>query len=166
MMSKHPLYNTTGLQKNNKSHVLYALANKQMELKSVQEEYEAKILKIKRDLQALETTICLFDSDCEETIKKISNAPKKRREKRTFFKMGETRTVILKVLREANEFISTEEISKRAIIHQELDKDDLDILKYVGKSVIAILRKLEKSEIIISNSTICFGKMLAWKIRD
>ena len=46
-MGKHPLYNTTGLQKNNKSHVVYALANKQMELKQIQNEYEAKISKIK-----------------------------------------------------------------------------------------------------------------------
>ena len=41
-MGKHPLYNQTGFQKNNKSHVLYALANKQMELKQIQDEYEAK----------------------------------------------------------------------------------------------------------------------------
>ena len=53
-MSKHPLYNDTGLQKNNKSHVLYALATKQMELKQIEDEYQAKILKVKSDLSALE----------------------------------------------------------------------------------------------------------------
>ncbi len=63
-MSKHPFYNQTGLQRDNKSHVLYALANKQMELKLIQEEYEAKISKIRVDLSALETTICLFDGEC------------------------------------------------------------------------------------------------------
>jgi len=42
-MSKHPLYNTTGLQKNNKSHILYALADKQMELQQLQKEYSEKI---------------------------------------------------------------------------------------------------------------------------
>ncbi len=57
----HPLYNQTGLQKNNKSHILYSLANNQMELKQIQDEYKAKISKIKNDLMALETTICLFD---------------------------------------------------------------------------------------------------------
>jgi hypothetical protein len=62
-MSKHPLYNQTGLQRDNKSHVLYALANKQMELKLIQDEYEAKISKIRVDLLALETTICLFNGD-------------------------------------------------------------------------------------------------------
>ena len=45
-MSKHPLYNTTGLQKNNKSHVLYALADKQMELKQFEDEYKSKIAKV------------------------------------------------------------------------------------------------------------------------
>ncbi len=75
-MSKHPLYNTTGLQKNNKSHVLYALADKQMELKQLQKEYSKKILKIKSDLSSLKTTICLFDDDCENTIAKISKKTK------------------------------------------------------------------------------------------
>lgn len=65
-MSKHPLYNKTGLQKNNKSHVLYALADKQIELQKLQEEYSTKIAKVKSDLSALETTICLFDDDCRE----------------------------------------------------------------------------------------------------
>ena len=46
-MGKHPLYNQTGLQKDNKSHVLYALANKQMELKQLEVEYQTKISKIK-----------------------------------------------------------------------------------------------------------------------
>jgi len=69
-MNKHPLYNTTGLQKDNKSHVLYALANKQMELKRLEDEYRTKIIKIKSDLSALEHTICLFDSDCSEIIAK------------------------------------------------------------------------------------------------
>jgi hypothetical protein len=71
-MSKHPLYNQTGLQRDNKSHVLYALANKQMELKLIQDEYEAKISKIRVDLLALETTICLFNGDCSKTIEKLN----------------------------------------------------------------------------------------------
>ena len=52
-MSKHPLYNNSGLQKNNKSHVLYALANKQMELKQLEDEYQTKLLKIKLIFQHL-----------------------------------------------------------------------------------------------------------------
>jgi len=46
-MSKHPLYNKSGLQKNNKLHLLYVLTNKQMELQQLQEEYSKKIAKIK-----------------------------------------------------------------------------------------------------------------------
>ena len=48
-MGQHPLYNSTGLQKNNRSHVMYALANKQLELKQTQEEYETKISKLKSE---------------------------------------------------------------------------------------------------------------------
>ena len=53
-MSKHPLYNTTGLQKNNISHVFYALVDKQIELKQLQKEYSKKI---KSDLIALKSIV-------------------------------------------------------------------------------------------------------------
>ena len=75
-MSKHPLYNQTGLQKENKSHVLYTLADKQMELKLIQDEYEAKVSKIRRDLAALETTICLFDENCTPLCSMITQQQK------------------------------------------------------------------------------------------
>ena len=71
-MSKHPLYNHSGLQRENKSHVLYALANKQMELKCLQEEYQAKIHKLSSDIAALHVTMCLFDENCEELTQKIN----------------------------------------------------------------------------------------------
>ena len=71
-MGKHPLYNQTGLQKDNKSHVMYALSNKQMELKQLEDEYKSKIAKIKTDLIAMEQVICLFDNNCSETIEKLN----------------------------------------------------------------------------------------------
>lgn len=41
-----------------------------MALKQIQDEYEAKISKIKSDLAAMEQVICLFDGDCDKIIKK------------------------------------------------------------------------------------------------
>lgn len=84
----HPLYNTTGLQKDNKSHVMYALANKQMELKQLEDEYKVKINKIKSDLVAMEQVICLFDENCTETLDKIN---KKNQNTRIVTKSGEHR---------------------------------------------------------------------------
>ena len=113
-MGKHPLYNETGLQKDNKSHVLYALANKQMELKQIQDEYEAKILKIKADLEAMEQVICLFDGDCGKTIEKlnIKSSSNNRKPRKSYFKSGEAMSLILKTLRVANKELSFQELLK------------------------------------------------------
>ncbi len=166
----HPLYNQSGLQKNNKSHVLYALANKQMELNQIQDEYEAKINKIKTDLLALETTICLFDSNGSGMIKKLnkrsSNSSTKPKTRNRYFKSGEAKTIILRILRESNISLSTEDISKKAIVIQNLQQDDDFILRSIGKTIISVLRRLEDNNIIILDDSIYKGRLLYWKIKD
>jgi hypothetical protein len=118
-MSKHPLYNTTGLQKNNKSHVLYALANKQMELKQLEDEYSKKIAKIKSDLSALEHTICLFDDDCDETLQKMNTHTTHKYVRR--FKKGEMSSLILKALKRSDKAMTIKEITFS--IQQKYDFD-------------------------------------------
>lgn len=122
-MGKHPLYNQTGLQRDNKSHVLYALANKQMELKQIQDEYEIKISKIKLDLVALETTICLFDCDCNETNQedKWKNKSSKKRERNLLFERGELKKLILMTLRTSNNPLKTDEITNNILKIKEFD---------------------------------------------
>jgi len=170
-MSKHPLYNQTGFQKDNKSHVLYALANKQMELKLIQDEYEVKISKIKTDLQALETTICLFDCDCSETIKKINKKNSKPKQssssRNSYFAAGEAKSVILRILREANRVVPTEYITKKAIEIQKINTDVEGVLQNVAKTINNVLRRIEKENIIINDTTQSGNsRMLYWKIRD
>ena len=166
-MSKHPLYNTIGLQKNNKSHVLYALANKQMELKQLEDEYQAKISKIKSDLEAMNQVICLFDGNCSETIKKLDKRVNKTsiRKKNSYFRNGEAKSIILKILKNSLECLSTEQISKKAIEIQGLDIDDKLTLSSVGKTVVNILRTLESNNIVFNDTNKSQGKMLFWSIR-
>lgn len=142
-MGKHPLYNQTGLQRDNKSHVLYALASKQMELKQIQDEYEIKISKIKLDLVALETTICLFDCDCNETIKKISEKTKssKKRERNLLFERGELKKLILMTLRTSNNPLKTDEITNNILKIKEFDNQ---YFVNVQKSVLNQLVVIEK----------------------
>lgn len=153
-MSKHPLYNSTGLQKNNKSHVLYALANKKMELKRLEDEYSAKLLKLQNDISALETTICLFDGDCRDTIAKIDEKVSKsngiNRSKATrnsYFKKGECKMLVLSMLRESDIPLDTSNIAmllaeKKGL---ELDKNSLTNLQ---KTVLNTLSKCEQSGLI------------------
>jgi len=162
-MSKHPLYNQTGFQRDNKSHVLYALANKQMELKLIQDEYELKISKIKSDLTALETTICLFDCDCSETIKKInkkvSHFPKK--ERNVLFEKGELKNLILTILRTSSNPLKTDEITKCILEMKLLDKQHF---VNVQKSVLNQLALIEKNQIAYKSSR--EGLNYLWKIKE
>lgn len=165
----HPLYNQTGLQKNNKKHVMYALANKQMELKQIQDEYEAKILKIKTDLTALETTICLFDGDCGKTIEKLNvkssrSTPRKRNK---YFVKGECKKITLRLLREANKSISTDNIVKKSIEIQGFSLNDDYLVRNIAKTINMTLRKLENENLVIVDENYPdTSRMLYWKIKD
>jgi hypothetical protein len=131
IMSKHPLYNSSGLQRGNKSHVLYALADKKMELKQLEDEYKERLLKLQSDISALEITICLFDSDCGETIKKIddkvakSTKSKAQIERNRYFDKGECKKLVLEALRDSNEPLSTEDISLKLQEIKKIPNDDV-----------------------------------------
>ena len=165
-MTKHPLYNNTGLQKNNKSHVMYALANKQMELKQIQDEYEAKISKIKSDLEAMEQVICLFDGDCDKTIKKLNvkSSNRKPRARNKHFINGECKKLVLSVLRTSIGKLTTSDISLKVQDLKKIDKSDNSVNKNIQKIVVQILRTLEKSQIIEQVGK--DGLSIIWKIRD
>ena len=165
-MSKHPLYNNSGLQKNNKSHVLYALANKQMELQQLEEEYSKKIAKIKGDLTALETTICLFDKDCSETIAKISQKSDKKRvvKRNSYFERGEARKFVLRVLRRASKPLKTSDITLSCQNEKGIATDEKEKNQAVGKVIIEILRQLEKSSLVETVGK--DGVSLLWKIKE
>ena len=76
-MSKHPLYNETGLLKNNKPQVLYSLVNKRAELDGLRIETKNRLLQLEYELKIIDETIKIFDPDLEVEIKpkipKISN---------------------------------------------------------------------------------------------
>jgi uncharacterized protein YsxB (DUF464 family) len=165
-MSKHPLYNTTGLQKNNKSHVLYALTDKQMELQQLQEEYNKKIIKIKSDLSALEHTICLFDSDCEEFFKKIKgkttrNSVKKRN---SYFERGEAKKLILRALRTAKEPLKTSDITLSCQNAKGITTTNKEKNQAIAKIIVETLRQLEKNTLVKTVGK--EGVSLLWKIKD
>ena len=165
-MSKHPLYNTTGLQKDNKSHVLYALANKQMELKQLEDEYKSKIAKVKSDLLALKHTICLFDGNCDETLFKINKKSSRGsyKKRNSYFERGEAKKFILTALRTVTEPLKTSCITLSCQRSKNISTDDKEINKAVGKIIVETLRQLEKSnlvEVVGKN-----GLSLIWRIKD
>lgn len=169
-MDKHPLYNTTGLQKNNKSHVMYALANKQMELKQLEDEYEAKITKVKSDLTAMEQVMFLFDKDCGSTIKKLnkssSKASSSNQDTSKTFRLlkGEGKKYSLQILREAKEPLKTDVISLKIQQIKQFPTDDKEINSKFQKSIVEQLRRLEKNGLVERVGRDGIG--LLWKIKS
>ena len=165
-MSKHPLYNTTGLQKHNKSHVLYALADKQMELKQLEDEYQSKIAKVKSDLSALEHTICLFDNDCSETIAKITQKSANKRvvSRNRYFDKGEIKKLILTTLRTADKPLKTSDIALSCQKIKNISINDKKINKTIAKIVISTMRQLEKKKLVEAVGK--DGLSILWKIKD
>ena len=165
-MSKHPLYNTTGLQKHNKSHVLYALADKQIELKQLEDEYQSKIAKVKSDLSALEHTICLFDNECSETIAKITQKSANKRvvTRNRYFDKGEMKKLVLTTLRTANKPLKTADIALSCQKIKNISTTNKETNKTISKNIIKTLRELEKSNIVemIGKDGLAF----IWKIKD
>ncbi len=162
-MSNHPLYNNSGLQKNNKSHVMYALANKQMELKSLEDEYRRKIDKIKTDLEAMEQVICLFDGNCSETIEKLNNRSGTRifNKRNKYFIKGECKKLILTVLRTAKEPLKSDEITTSIIKIRNLENEDF--IK-IQKSILVQLNVLEENNLAYKFDRV--GLNYLWKIKD
>ncbi|MEA2019898.1 MAG: hypothetical protein U9N59_15815 [Campylobacterota bacterium] len=165
-MGKHPLYNTTGLQKGNKSHVLYALANKQMELKQIQDEYETKVAKIKSDLEAMEQVICLFDKDCGSTIEKINNKSTKRASPKanSYFERGEARKLVLNVLRKSQHSLKARDISQIIQKDKNIPIDDSIVNAEVTKVINDCLRHTTKSGLIVKDEN--ETSIIHWKIKD
>lgn len=137
-----------------------------MELKCIQEEYEAKITKLRSDLSALETTICLFDGNCSETLHKLNNGAKRvsaqRRDCR--FEKGELKKLVLSILRTSSTPLKTDQITKDIMKAKNMALDNEREFTNVQK---IILYQLKKSE--DENLTFRAGKEglnFLWKIKD
>jgi len=105
-----------------------------MELKQLQEEYNKKIVKIKDDLLALKTTICLFDGDCGETLQKLNNHTTHKHTRR--FKRGEMSSLILKELKSSDKTMTIKEITFN--IQQ---KYDFDVTSHVRDGCKILVKK-------------------------
>ena len=163
-MEKHELYNHTGLTKNNKSHVLYALVDKQNCIKSFIQEYEAKIIEAKSNLIALQQTICIFDENCKK-IPKFEVLHKVKRKRTHYFENGECKNIILTVLRTANKSLTTSEISIKVQEIKLIDRSDNTINKNFQRIIIQTLKNLEKNNLVHQVGLGEDGLSIIWSIK-
>lgn len=117
-MSKHPLYNETGLQKDNKPQVLYALVNKRAEIDGKIIALKKELFKLECDLNAIDQSITIFDPNLDIEIK-----PKMPKKETMYFPHKKVKVAIIKLLK------NSESALEITFIHESIAKEfDINIV--------------------------------------
>jgi len=138
-------------------HVISALTKKRAYLLGKLKEYQKLVRECKKDINAIDHSLHLFDSGyCIDTIK-----PKRHYQHR-FFKHGESTKVILGLLKEHGQ------LTNRQIYQLAADKKGLALSKELkrefSKSVNGVLKLLGREGVLetIDNQ----DNKIIWKIKD
>jgi hypothetical protein len=97
-------------------HVISALTAKRSELAGIIAHHRKEITRLSTEVNALDATIKLFDP--EYRINAIR--PKRYHRRNDFFKNGEAQKLLLDIIRQAGNPISTVAIAEEAIFRKEL----------------------------------------------
>src|SRR5260370_26003032 len=111
--------------------VLNGLVKRRAELAGDIEKTHEALRKMVLDLESLDATIVQFDPDFQvETIK-----PKAFRPPKDWSNRGQMARIILSVLRQASEPLTTRDIALQLLIEQAMDKTERRLLRLVTKRV-------------------------------
>jgi len=120
------------------SHVLSALIDKRREMAGQIEVRNKEIKGLKADMAVVDQTIKLFDPEFDiRTIK-----GKVIRKQNAFFARGESTALLLDVMREARQEISTTEIVDEAARRKGYDLETIDRRAFTA-TLFTILKRLE-----------------------
>lgn len=121
------------------SHVLSGLVTKRSELTGEIDYHQNQIKKIKADLAAIDRAIKIFEPGYD--LRRVkSKAP---RIKNHFFKNGEGNTLLMDVIRDAEESITTQQIVEETARRKGIDMDTAD-RKALSACVFTIMKRLQK----------------------
>ena len=116
--------------------VLNELVKRRAQLASDFENTHEALRKMVLDLECLDATVVQFDPDFQvETIK-----PKAFRPPKDWSNLGQMSRIILSVLRQAAEPLTTRDIAVQLLIERALDKSDQRLLRLMTKRVGVALR--------------------------
>ena len=111
--------------------VLNELVKRRAQLASDFENTHEALRKMVLDLECLDATVVQFDPDFQvETIK-----PKAFRPPKDWSNLGQMSRVILSVLRQAAEPLTTRDIALQLLVDRALDKSDQRLLRLMTKRV-------------------------------
>lgn len=138
--------------------VLAGIVRKRAELAGDIERTHEALKRMIADLSSLDATLRLFDPDIEiEAIK-----PKAFRPPADWAQRGEMSRIILDVLRQAAEPMTTRDIAFQLLIERALDNNDQKLLRLMTKRVGVALRHQRDGGVVESDQGP--GQYMLWRL--
>lgn len=140
------------------THVISALVKKRSEVSGEIKHYENLLKKAKIDLQSIDQTIHLFDESYD-----LRSIKSKRVHKERYFKTGESKVLILDMLRISEKPLSTNDIGKQLASNRGLSNKENFDPNHFQKIIFASLERCEKNGLIERVGK--DGLSIVWKIK-
>ncbi len=140
------------------THVISALVTRRSELAGEIEHTQQRVKQLIHDLENLDSTIRLFDGDYRvEAIK-----PKGFRPPADWASRGEMSRIILDILRQAAEPLTSQDIARELIVSRGLDVADVKLLRKMTKRVSVALRNQRDNGLVQSSQA--EGMFMVWEV--
>lgn len=140
------------------THVITALVEKRARLAGDIENAHAQLRQMVLDLENIDATIQLFDPDYRVELIK----PKAFRPPKDWSNRGEMTRIVLSILRQAAEPLTTRDIALQLLVERALDKDDQRLLRLMSKRVgVALRGQRENGRVQCSQGP---GQYMLWEI--
>ncbi len=141
------------------THVISALVKRRAELAGEIEHTQIRVKQLITDLEHIDNTIRLFDGEYRvEAIK-----PKGFRPPADWANRGEMSRIILDVLRQAAEPLTSQDIARELMVCRGLDVADTKLLRKMTKRVGVALRGQRENGLVESSQA--EGLFMVWSIR-
>lgn len=139
-------------------YVLLGLTKRRAELTGKIEATHEALRQMLADLESLDATIVQFSPDFKvETIK-----PKAFRPPKDWSHRGQMSRVVLSILRQASEPLSSRDIALELLITRALDKSDQKLLRLMSKRVGVALRTQRENGLVESETGT--GQYVLWRV--
>src|ERR1700730_8613325 len=139
-------------------HVLSGLVRRRAQLAGDIENTHESLRKMVLDLESLDATIVQFEPDFRvETIK-----PKAFRPPKDWSNRGQMSRIILSILRQASEPLTSRDIALELLVERALDKDDQRLLRIMTKRVSVTLRLQRENAVVRCQQGP--GQYMLWEI--
>jgi hypothetical protein len=138
--------------------VLSGLVKRRAELAGDIERTHEALRKMVLDLENIDATIVQFDPDFKvETIQ-----PKAFRPPKDWSNRGQMSRIILSILRQASEPLTTRDIALQLLVERALDKSDQRLLRLMTKRVGVALRGQKENGVVRSDQGP--GQYMLWEV--